>query len=157
MQSSSSSPSILLLSSVAAVIPAPTRALYAATKSASLLFFQSLAIEHPRIAFSLMLPGTIEGSFQTNAIDLPPSSEPTASSETASLPDDMQRKTSATSRPNPLAAKLTRDAVARRCISAVDHGDRTVWMPHWYRFAHALYWIAPWIIERGAKKKYHVA
>jgi len=155
MQSGSSSPSILLLSSVAAVIPAPTRALYAATKSASLLFFQSLAIEHPKIAFSLILPGTIEGSFRTNAIDLSPSTATPVSAETAPPPnnDGLGRAGKASSS-NPLAAKLTQDAVARRCISAVDHGDRTVWMPGWYRYAHALYWIVPWVIERGAKKKY---
>ncbi|KAI0839381.1 hypothetical protein F5Y06DRAFT_265298 [Hypoxylon sp. FL0890] len=35
----STSPSILLVSSVAAVVPAPTRALYAATKASSLLLF----------------------------------------------------------------------------------------------------------------------
>ena len=150
---SSSSPSILLLSSVAAVIPAPTRALYAATKSASLLFFQSLAIEHPRIVFSLILPGTIEGSFQANAIDLPSSPQPTRNTPP---PTDTPAKPSAKSRSNILTTKLTRDVVARRCISAVDHGDRTVWMPGWYRYAHALYWVAPWVIEGGAKKKYHV-
>jgi short-subunit dehydrogenase len=154
MQSSSSNPSILLLSSVAAVIPAPTRALYAATKSASLLFFQSLAIEHPKIAFSLILPGTIEGSFRTNAIDLSPSTATHVLAEITSPPNDTLARAEKPSNSNPLAAKLTRDAVARRCISAVDHGDRTVWMPGWYRYAHALYWIAPWVIERGAKKKY---
>ncbi|KAJ2988902.1 hypothetical protein NUW58_g3739 [Xylaria curta] len=35
--------------------------LYAATKAASLLLYQSLAIEHPEIAFTCVLPATIEG------------------------------------------------------------------------------------------------
>ncbi|KAK6073833.1 short-chain dehydrogenase reductase sdr [Seiridium cupressi] len=68
----SSSPSILLVSSVAAIIPAPTRALYAATKASSLLLFQSLAIEHPKIAFTFILPATIEGNFRASAVDAGP-------------------------------------------------------------------------------------
>ncbi|KAG6373195.1 hypothetical protein JVT61DRAFT_6815 [Boletus reticuloceps] len=48
----STSPSVLLLSSVAAVIPPPTRSLYSATKSASLLLYQALSIEHPSINFT---------------------------------------------------------------------------------------------------------
>lgn len=140
LQSSSTKPSILLLSSVAAVIPAPTRALYAATKSASLLLFQSLAIEHPRISFSLVLPASIEGNFRAGAVDIPASSAPPPPTLTTTK----------------VGKLLTRTDVAARCISAVDHGDRTVWLPGWYRYAHALYWLMPSVIERGARKKYNV-
>src|SRR5436190_13153897 len=65
----SSSPSILLLSSVGAVIPAPTRTLYGSTKAASLLLYQALSIEHPSISFTFVLPGTIEGNFRASAVD----------------------------------------------------------------------------------------
>lgn len=147
MQSASPHPSILLLSSVAAVIPAPSRALYAATKSASLLLFQALSIEHPHIHFSNVLPGTIEGNFQSNAIDLP---------TVAAILDPETTILQKTSN-SPLSKKLPRVEVARRCVEAVDHGDRTVWMPSWYQYAHALYWVLPSIIERGAKNKYHIS
>lgn len=145
MQSISRHPSVLLLSSVAAVIPAPSRALYSATKSASLLLFQALAIEHPHIHFSYVLPGTIEGNFQSKSIDL----NSTATSTDSVIP----QKTSN----SPLSKKLTRSEVASRCIEAVDHSDRVVWMPRWYQYAHALYWTFPSIVERGAKKKYHIS
>ncbi|KDN41923.1 hypothetical protein RSAG8_07140, partial [Rhizoctonia solani AG-8 WAC10335] len=46
LESSSKKPAIALISSLAAVVPAPTRAIYCSTKSAGLLLFQSLAIEH---------------------------------------------------------------------------------------------------------------
>ena len=69
MTRTSPSPAVLLLSSVASVIPAPTRALYAASKGASLLLYQSLAIEHPDVAFTFILPGTIEGDFRKSAVD----------------------------------------------------------------------------------------
>lgn len=65
----SKSPSILLISSLASVIPAPTRAIYASTKSASLLLYQALAIEHRAITFSLIMPSTVEGDFRVSAVD----------------------------------------------------------------------------------------
>ncbi|KAJ3930722.1 MAG: hypothetical protein NXY57DRAFT_1010745 [Lentinula lateritia] len=54
LKRTSKSPSVLLISSVGAVIPAPSRTLYGSTKSASLLLYQALAIEHPSIRFSFV-------------------------------------------------------------------------------------------------------
>ncbi|KAK6201816.1 hypothetical protein LQW54_009311 [Pestalotiopsis sp. IQ-011] len=130
----SSSPSILLVSSVAAIIPAPTRALYAATKAASLLLFQSLAIEHPQIAFTFILPATIEGNFRASAVDAGPVRE-----------ED----------PNKHGLKI--DYVARRCIDAVDRavtGNVILpWFP--YTIGQYLYHIWPSYIEKRAREKYH--
>lgn len=55
----SSSPAVLLISTVAAVIPAPTRTLYAASKAASLVLFQALSIEQPKVTFTAVLPATV--------------------------------------------------------------------------------------------------
>ncbi|KAI1076651.1 short chain dehydrogenase [Whalleya microplaca] len=130
----SKSPSILLISSVAAVVPAPTRALYAATKASSLLLFQSLAIEHPKIAFTFVLPATIEGNFRASAVDANPTQE---------------------AAPNKHGLKL--DYVAKRCVDAVDGRvrDNVVipWFP--YALAHHLYYIWPSLIEGRARKKYN--
>ena len=52
----------MLVSSAAAIIPAPTRSLYCASKAASLILYQSLAIEHPKISGhtqSLILGGVL--------------------------------------------------------------------------------------------------
>ena len=49
--------------------PAPTRTLYAATKAASLLLYQALSIEHSKIAFTYILPSTVEGDFRAGAVD----------------------------------------------------------------------------------------
>ncbi|TFY71659.1 hypothetical protein EVG20_g1349 [Dentipellis fragilis] len=68
----SSVPAILLISSLAAVIPAPTRAVYGSTKAASFVLFQALAIEHPHIIFSSVLPYTVEGDFRASAVDAGP-------------------------------------------------------------------------------------
>ncbi|KAI0973012.1 short-chain dehydrogenase [Xylaria arbuscula] len=135
MKRTSASPAILLVSSIAAVVPAPTRALYAATKAAALLLFQSLAIEHPEIAFTCMLPATIEGNFRASAVDADPSEQI----------DETDKK------------GLKVEYVARRCVGAVDQGVRgnvvIPWIP--YAIAHHLYYIWPSFIERQARKKYN--
>ncbi|KAI0422493.1 short-chain dehydrogenase [Xylaria grammica] len=135
MKRTSPSPAILLVSSVAAVVPAPTRALYAATKAASLLLFQSLAIEHPEIAFTCVLPATIEGSFRSSAVDADPSQKI----------DETNKK------------GLKLEYVASRCAEAVDRGLRgnlvIPWFP--YAIAHHLYYIWPSLIERQARQKYN--
>ncbi|KAI3400353.1 hypothetical protein diail_3370 [Diaporthe ilicicola] len=132
----STAPAILLISSMAALVPAPTRALYAATKASSLLLYQALAIEHRKIAFTFILPATIEGDFRASAVDSGPVRE---------------------ADPNKHGLKI--DYVAARCMGAVDQGVRgsviMPWIP--YAFAHHLYYIWPALVERMAARKYNFA
>lgn len=131
----SSSPAILLVSSAAAIIPAPTRALYASSKAASLLLYQALAIEHRNIAFSFVLPSTIEGNFRASAVDSGPVRE---------------------SDPNKTGLKT--DYVAKRCIDAVDRRVRgNVVIPWYFNLGHIMYYLWPARIERAAAKKYNFA
>ncbi|KAL5495532.1 hypothetical protein ACEPAI_995 [Sanghuangporus weigelae] len=132
LERTSPSPSVLLLSSLAAVTPAPTRALYGSTKSASLILYQSLAIEHPMIHFSFVLPSTIEGNFRASAVDAGPVREA-----------------------DPSRHGLKREDVARRCILAADRGERDVFMHGFNRVVPMLYYtICPGLIEWFARKKY---
>jgi short-subunit dehydrogenase len=127
----SHSPSTVLFSSAGGVIPAPTRSLYGSTKGAALLLYQALSIEHPDIAFSYVIPGTIEGDFRASAVD------------------------GGSARENaPNSVGLKREEVARRVVNAVDWGERTVWMPGVYRWAHAMYWVWPSFVEWRARVKY---
>ncbi|CAE6432910.1 unnamed protein product [Rhizoctonia solani] len=130
LESSSKKPTIMLISSLAAVVPAPTRAIYCSTKGAGLLLFQSLAIEHPRIKFSNIIPATIEGDFRASAVD---------GGEVREV----------------LKGALSREEVAQAIIRAVDMEQRTVWMPRTMRFAPFLYWIWPKFVEKKAVKKYN--
>ncbi|KAI0089972.1 hypothetical protein BDY19DRAFT_888424 [Irpex rosettiformis] len=133
LQSSSSSPSILLISSLAALVPAPTRSLYGSTKSASLLLYQSLAIEHPQITFTAAIPATVEGNFRASAVDQGPVRET-----------------------DPNRHGLKREYVARRCVEAVDAQHKTVLLPYWYaRLGHLLYWVVPSVTEYFARRKYN--
>jgi short-subunit dehydrogenase len=131
LTSTSKSPSVLLVSSLASLIPAPTRSIYASTKSASLLLYQSLAIEHRSVAFSLIIPATVEGDFRASAVDSGPVVER-----------------------DPNKYGLKREIVAERCVQAVDHGDKTVFMPSSMRLGHLLYWLAPGFVEWRASVKY---
>ena len=128
----SKSPSILLVNSLASVIPAPTRTLYASTKAASLVLYQALSIEHPKISFTVCMPSTVEGDFRASAVDAGPIREA-----------------------NPNEHGLKREFVAQRCIEAIDGGEKTVFIPVTMRFAHLFYWIWPSLVESGARKKYN--
>ncbi|KAI0809189.1 hypothetical protein BC629DRAFT_1580503 [Irpex lacteus] len=133
LQASSPSPSILLISSLAALVPAPTRSLYGSTKSASLLLYQSLAIEHPQITFTTVIPATVEGNFRASAVDQGPVRET-----------------------EPNTHGLKREYVARQCVDAVDAQQKKVLLPYWYaRLGHLVYWFIPSVIEYFARKKYN--
>ncbi|KAI6022474.1 hypothetical protein BKA83DRAFT_4279207 [Pisolithus microcarpus] len=135
----SPSPTILLLSSVAAVIPPPTRSIYASTKCASLMLFQALQIEHPSINFTFVLPATIEGNFRASAVDNPPNW-----TGAPKVHEDDPNKNG-----------LKREVVARRCIRAIDRGEKTVYIPRYFRAAQILYWLWPAFIEWRARVKYN--
>ncbi|KAJ7088436.1 hypothetical protein B0H15DRAFT_290955 [Mycena belliarum] len=131
LQDTSRHPSILLVNSLASAIPAPTRTLYASTKAASLHLYQALAIEHPAIAFTHFLPSTVEGDFRASAVD----------GGTAREAD-------------PNKTGLKRVAVARRCLSAIERGEKNVFMPWAMGPAHLLYWVWPSLLEWRASAKY---
>ncbi|KAG8687387.1 hypothetical protein FRC09_013517 [Ceratobasidium sp. 395] len=130
LEATSKRPAIALISSLAAVVPAPTRALYCSTKSASLLLFQSLAIENPRIKFTNIIPSTIEGDFRASAVD----------------GGDVREV---------LKGALKKQAVAEAIMKGVDTETRNVWMPNTMRMGLFLYWLWPGLIERIAMRKYN--
>lgn len=133
LSSSSRCPAILLVSSLAALIPPPTRSLYASTKAASLVLYQALSIEHPSIAFTNIIPATIDGNFRASAVDA----------------GTVRRES------NEKGRVLNRTQVAKRCVLAVDRHEKTVFLPGGMRFAHILYWVWPALVEWRARVKYN--
>jgi short-subunit dehydrogenase len=131
MRGTSISPSVLLISSLGAVIPAPTRAIYGSTKAASYILYQSLSIEHPSVNFSYVLPATVEGNFRASAVDGGPVREG-----------------------DPNQSGLRREIVAERCIRAIDAREKIVFIPAFFRLAQLLSWIWPSYMERKAAQKY---
>jgi len=132
MKSTSASPSVLLVSSLGAAIPAPTRAIYGSSKAASYMLYQALSIENPAINFSCILPSTIEGNFRASAVDGGPIREA-----------------------EPNRSGLKREAVANRCIRAVDECEKIVFFPTFYWYAQILWWLWPSYVERKASRKYN--
>lgn len=82
LQLSSPAPAAVLLSSVAALVPAPTRSLYAASKAAQLSLFLSVGIEdkaqtsssqgkkRTSVKFFALAPATIRTDFRLSAVDV---------------------------------------------------------------------------------------
>ncbi|KAJ7228103.1 hypothetical protein C8J57DRAFT_1387875 [Mycena rebaudengoi] len=132
LTNTSPAPAILLVNSLASVIPAPTRTLYASTKAASLLLYQALAIEHPRIAFTLFMPSTVEGDFRLGAVD-------------GGSPREA----------DPNVHGLKRGDVSKRCRDAVERGEKNVFMPWSMGPAHIVYWLWPTFVEGKARVKYN--
>ncbi|VDB85114.1 unnamed protein product [Peniophora sp. CBMAI 1063] len=137
MEKTSDAPAILLISSLGAAVPAPTRSIYGSTKAGALALYQALAIEHPKIAFSYILPSTVQGLFRASAVD----ADPLAAGQESAAPEY-----------NTIG--LPPDAVAKRCIAAIDKGEKVVFFPPFYAYAQLLYWLWPSYIEKKAAKKY---
>ncbi|KAK7047186.1 hypothetical protein VNI00_006852 [Paramarasmius palmivorus] len=144
LKRTSSSPSILLISSLGAVIPAPTRSIYGSSKSASLLLYQSLAIEHPDIDWSMVLPSSVKGDFRASAVDGVPDTQREGGESNGKVKAEEEVT----------GKKLHPTDVAKRCILAIQRRERIVFMPGLMWYAHILYWIAPGWIERRAARKY---
>ncbi|KZV75236.1 NAD-P-binding protein [Peniophora sp. CONT] len=137
MEKTSASPAIHLISSLGAAVPAPTRSLYGSTKAGALALYQALAIEHPSITFSYILPSTVQGLFRASAVDA------------ESVPAGQENPA-----PEFNTDGLQPDAVAKRCIAAIDKQEKLVFFPPFYAYAQLLYWLWPSYIEKKAAKKY---
>ena len=139
MQRTSLAPAIHLVSSLAALIPPPTRTLYSASKASSLMLFRALSIEHPRISFSYICPGTIQGNFRASAVDVIGTQD--------ALPNGGVREN--------LEHAMPAIDVARHCIRMVDEDHRGVdIVPVKYKAAFILSWFIPRWIDKKASQKY---
>ncbi|KAN0066290.1 hypothetical protein ACQY0O_000384 [Thecaphora frezii] len=158
LQTTSRYPAIALTSSAAALLPAPTRSLYAATKAAQLVLFRSFAIEcdahaspfpapttsepkHQRrakIRFLAICPGTISTSFRHSAVDLTRSTH---------MPQDLAWVKG--------EKMLSSQAVAQETVFQVDrYAQGTRAMPRIYGAATWIEKIFPSYIQNMARKKY---
>lgn len=147
-------PTVVYLSTVAAVLPTPTRTLYSGSKGASHALLASLALESDilglGVEFIEILAGSVNTSLRTRAVDAKGANvEP------------------------PSKYSLEPAAVATSVIEAVDQGPassgkvemlrlRQVWLPERpYRWAHLLYWLPGKFgrrkVEDGAREKYRAA
>ncbi|KDN45239.1 NAD(P)-binding protein [Tilletiaria anomala UBC 951] len=174
MQSSSisSDPCIALLSSMAALMPAPTRGLYGATKAAQLLLFEGVALEceaqaqgvrageaPPKgnkkklalVRFVSICPGTIKSDFRASAVDV-------SAGELDRIKDDSWSKGSGEGQKSASGGKsdiLTPLQVAERMMLAVDRGTTgRICTPFKYAVADLLQPAIGPFLRKMAHKKY---
>lgn len=152
----SESPRIAVLSSVAAEIPAPTRAIYAANKAAASMLMRSLRIEleglllasdegadppsRRKIGITLVHPASIDTGLRSSALDL--DSSPAASSDDAA-PASKERKA------------MSPSYVAEEIVTSIAREEDEVWLPrsYWWISKVAMV-LLPDMVKQGARKKY---
>ncbi|CEH19566.1 Predicted dehydrogenase [Ceraceosorus bombacis] len=168
LQLTSSAPSFVLLSSIAALVPAPTRALYGSSKAAQLLFFQSLALEaqshaqstrrlrneaasnqtmgskkRASVSFLAILPGTIKTDFRSSAVDGDPTS---AGAFDASHPSQGEK-----------GAKdvlLPKEVADLTILKTDQYATGEVALPSKYKHSRLARALVPGLLGRLAHKKY---
>lgn len=136
--SSSTSPNLIIVSSMAGKVGAPTRALYAGSKHALHGFFDSLRVEVSpyNVHIGLVCPGTVDTELRNSAVD-----------------KALGKGDVAGSKKN----KLSANQVAKRIIEASDKREREVYIPLW--FGYIAIWaklIAAPLVDWAAAKKYKV-
>lgn len=134
--STSSAPNFIVVSSMAGLVGAPTRALYAGSKFALHGFFDSIRVELSpyNVHVGLVCPGTVDTELRNSAVD-------------KSLGNGIV----AGSKKN----KLSPSQVAKRIILASDSREREVYIPAW--FGYGAVWaktIASPLVDWAAARKY---
>jgi len=146
----------VVVSSLAALIAAPTRALYAASKHALMGFFNSLRMElaDTGVSITLVCPGSVSDT------DLRASAVDKASSSTS---DNATPVTAPTEAEKPKKEKkslfsflkITPQQCAKTIVEASDWRKKEVVVPGVYNVAVYLNAVAPSLIAVGSKLKYH--
>ncbi|KAI9316611.1 hypothetical protein BX666DRAFT_1858170 [Dichotomocladium elegans] len=134
----SKAPNLILISSLAGRVGAPTRAMYAGSKHAVHGFFDSLRVEVEPfgVHVGIVCPGTVDTDLRQSAVD-------------GQLGKQDQGVAGSTK------GKLSPTVVASRIIAASDQREREVFVPA--LMGHLAIWaklVAAPIVDWAAKKKY---
>ncbi|KAI8077713.1 uncharacterized protein BX664DRAFT_343312 [Halteromyces radiatus] len=128
-------PNLIVISSMAGKVGAPTRSLYSGSKHAVHGFFDSLRVELApyNIHVGIVCPGTVDTDLRQSAVDLDASTSVIAGST---------------------KGKLSPQVVAERILLASDAREREVYLPGYYYWA---LWLSRSWIDGFAKRKYRQA
>jgi len=146
----------VVVSSLAALIAAPTRALYAASKHALMGFFNSLRMElaDTGVSITLVCPGSVSDTgLRSSAVDMASSGSNVTSEKKEEDKDENKPKKEKKSLFSFL--KITPQKCAKAIVEASDWRTKEVVIPGIYKVAVILNALAPSLIEVGAKLKYH--
>ncbi|KAJ2551314.1 hypothetical protein EV175_003740 [Coemansia sp. RSA 1933] len=132
---------IVVISSMAALVAAPTRSLYTASKQAASGYFNALRMEigaRLGVAVTIAYPGTVDTDLRQSAVDSSPCGDAEASASAVGSQ----------------SGKMSPNTCARQIIRAAALRERELVTPLPYRISVALYALAPSLVEHMAKKKY---
>jgi short-subunit dehydrogenase len=125
---------IVVISSAAGVMAAPTRSLYTATKHSVTGFFRALRIElAPKdVSVCIVMPGSVDTNLRNSALDAKYSSQPKKSNG------------------------ISVEECVGFIIEGIENRECEIFIPKSYRFGASLVNIVPFLIDYLAKKKYEL-
>ncbi|KAF9138994.1 hypothetical protein BGX30_008483 [Mortierella sp. GBA39] len=137
---------IIVVSSMAGKIGAPTRSIYSASKHAAQGFFDALGMEVERtgVHVGIVSPGTVATDLRQSAVDLP-KAEAASSSASPAAPV----KVAGTKK-----GAMTAKACAEGIVRGSDLRQHEVIMPWFYHVSLVLQIVSPSLVRWLAKKKY---
>ncbi|KAJ2521230.1 hypothetical protein H4217_001526 [Coemansia sp. RSA 1939] len=139
---------IVVVSSMTALVAAPTRSLYSASKQAVSGYFNALRMEIQQqlgVAVTIVYPGTVATELRLSAID---GQQQQSRNGAAGAGGDVAGSQRGKMSPHECACQIIRAAALR---------ERELITPLPYRISAALYSLAPSLIEYLARKKYGLA
>ena len=107
-------PHLVVTSSVAAVLPVPLSAAYAAAKHAGLGYFRSLAAERPDVRLHVVLPGPVDTAFHQNRVQEPQHDKNNSNNKSGVKVVSKEKESSALKMPVERCARLVRSAMRFR-------------------------------------------
>ncbi|KAF9311772.1 hypothetical protein BG003_007043 [Podila horticola] len=133
---------IIVVSSMAGKLGAPTRSIYCGSKHAAQGFFDSLGMEVEKtgVHVGIVSPGTVETDLRRSAVDLPSSS----STDSSEAPKATGTKKGA----------MSARACAEGIVRGSDLRQHEVIMPWFYQVSLVLQMLSPSLVRWLAKKKY---
>ncbi|KAJ1878474.1 hypothetical protein H4R99_002844 [Coemansia sp. RSA 1722] len=125
---------VVVVGSVAALVAAPTRSLYSASKHAVEGYFAAFRMEvkHLGISVTMVHPGTVDTDLRKSAVDAPMGGVCAGSTR----------------------GKMSAQTCAREIVRAAALRQRLLVTPWPYWIAVVLHWVAPALVDRMAMKKY---
>ncbi|KAF9153311.1 hypothetical protein BG015_003690 [Linnemannia schmuckeri] len=135
---------IIVVSSMAGKVGAPTRSIYCASKHAAQGFFDALGMEVERtgVHVGIVSPGTVATDLRQSAVDLP-------KAEAISTSSAVPVKVAGTKK-----GAMTAKACAEGIVRGSDLRQHEVIMPWFYHASLVLQIVSPSLVRWLAKKKY---
>ncbi|KAG0251110.1 hypothetical protein DFQ27_008981 [Actinomortierella ambigua] len=140
LKQSSRAGNIIVVSSMAGKVGAPTRSIYCGSKHAAQGFFEALGLEVERagVHVGIVSPGTVDTDLRLSAVDLPKEDQ------------DVNMAVAAGTKKGAISARICAEGI----IDCSDERKSEVLLPWFYNVSLYLELLSPRLVRYLAKKKY---